>query len=154
MAWCLRAVGVRGYTKGSLSALSVLMRINSLRITLHSPMCEEFSFLSPHMRQRVPYWGVSPLSRVVRARWMMCLKWVCTSRGVRKVAVQREAASSQTWSFIFSLACHAALAGGCLRLRALRMRVRWRTLSWSRGMREFCKEYMSGCGNWVAAVPS
>eukprot|EP00962_Isochrysis_galbana_P009510 scaffold2646_cov103-Isochrysis_galbana.AAC.9 len=39
-------------------------------------------------------------------------------------AVQREAASSQTGSFIFSLACHAALAGGCLRLRALRMRMR------------------------------
>eukprot|EP00962_Isochrysis_galbana_P040688 scaffold14784_cov123-Isochrysis_galbana.AAC.1 len=79
------------------------------------------------MRQRVPYWGVSPLSRVVRARWMMCLKWVCTSRGVRKVVVQRETASSHTWSFMFSLACQAALAGGCLRLRALRMRVRCRT---------------------------
>jgi len=40
------------------------MRINSLRITLHSPtcaMCEEFSLLSQHMRRRVPYWGVSPL---------------------------------------------------------------------------------------------
>eukprot|EP00962_Isochrysis_galbana_P006434 scaffold1734_cov113-Isochrysis_galbana.AAC.1 len=54
--------GVRGDMKGSSSALSVLMRINSLRVTLHSPMCKEFSFLSPHMRQRVPYWGVSPLS--------------------------------------------------------------------------------------------
>eukprot|EP00962_Isochrysis_galbana_P008830 scaffold2460_cov109-Isochrysis_galbana.AAC.3 len=73
----------------------------------------EFSLLSPHMRHRVPYWGLSPLSRVVRARWMMCLKWVCTSRGVRKAVVQREAASSSshTWSFIFSLACQAALAG-------------------------------------------
>eukprot|EP00962_Isochrysis_galbana_P006423 scaffold1732_cov117-Isochrysis_galbana.AAC.5 len=113
MAWCLRAAGVRGNMKGSSNALSeLLMRINSLRITLHSPMCGEFSLLSPHMRQRVPYWGVSPLSRVVRARWMMCLKWVCTSRGVRKVVVQREAASSHAWSFMFSLACQAAWAGG------------------------------------------
>eukprot|EP00962_Isochrysis_galbana_P033916 scaffold11425_cov102-Isochrysis_galbana.AAC.6 len=35
---------------------------------------------------------------------------------------------------MFSLACQAALAGGCLRLRALRMRVRCRTVSWSRGV--------------------
>eukprot|EP00962_Isochrysis_galbana_P023627 scaffold7146_cov115-Isochrysis_galbana.AAC.12 len=50
MAWCLRAAGVRGNTKGSSNALSELVRINSLRITLHSPMCMEFSLLSPHMR--------------------------------------------------------------------------------------------------------
>eukprot|EP00962_Isochrysis_galbana_P021989 scaffold6516_cov126-Isochrysis_galbana.AAC.1 len=40
MAWCLRAAGVRGNTKGSSSALSELMRMNNLRITLHSPMCD------------------------------------------------------------------------------------------------------------------
>eukprot|EP00962_Isochrysis_galbana_P040937 scaffold14906_cov114-Isochrysis_galbana.AAC.1 len=58
MAWFLRAAGVRGRgnTKGSSNALSELMRINNLRIALHSPMCREFSLLSPHMRQRVPYW--------------------------------------------------------------------------------------------------
>eukprot|EP00962_Isochrysis_galbana_P015623 scaffold4491_cov119-Isochrysis_galbana.AAC.5 len=78
---------------------------------------------------------------------------VCTSRGVSKVAVHREAASSQTWSFIFNRACHAALAGGCLRLRELRMRVRWRTVSWSIGGCASFVESMSGCGNWVAAVP-
>eukprot|EP00962_Isochrysis_galbana_P003571 scaffold1013_cov108-Isochrysis_galbana.AAC.1 len=35
MAWCLRAAGVRGNAKGSSNALIELMRINSLRITLH-----------------------------------------------------------------------------------------------------------------------
>eukprot|EP00962_Isochrysis_galbana_P013519 scaffold3830_cov108-Isochrysis_galbana.AAC.4 len=45
-----------------------------------------------------------------------------------------------------ALACQAALAGGCLRLRALRMRVRCRTVSWSRGMRESCRGLPSALG--------
>jgi len=63
--------------------------------------------------------------------------------------VQREAACGvfpYVVFYVYSLACQAALAGGCLRLRALRMRVRCRTASWSKGMRESCREYMSGCG--------
>eukprot|EP00962_Isochrysis_galbana_P004143 scaffold1148_cov108-Isochrysis_galbana.AAC.15 len=43
---CSRVAGVRGNTKGSSNALSELMRINSLRITLHSPMCVRGVFSS------------------------------------------------------------------------------------------------------------